>query len=145
MIDIEALLIIVGKNIVEHSKLQNIPTINILQLVTHCNSLYLSTIPAAITPVSRCSQSLGYCLTGVPDPPLSVQIESGPNHGSVMVNWLPVTITATGTSNGARVAGYTIYVDGTRVKELQNPTGNLSYIALSVLTDPLFIVPYPLP
>lgn len=71
-----------------------------------------------------CNVIIGnFSFTGVPDAPVSVQVESGPDHGCLMVSWLPVTITSAGTSNGARVAGYCIYIDGCNVKTLSNPTG----------------------
>jgi len=60
------------------------------------------------------------------DPPFSVQIESGPDLGSLIVSWLPVTITATGTSNGLHVKGYSVYVNGSQVKQLLSPTGEIS-------------------
>ena len=42
---------------------------------------------------------------GLPDPPLDVQVEAGPEPGSLTVLWLPVTITQFGLSNGAPVTG----------------------------------------
>lgn len=66
------------------------------------------------------------------DPPVSVQIESGPDHGSLIVSWLPVTITSTGTSNGLLVKGYSVFVNGVRVKQLINPTGYNMLVAVLV-------------
>lgn len=60
----------------------------------------------------------------IPDAPVDVQVESGPDHGCLMVSWLPVTITSASTSNGTRLAGYSIYVDDHKVKYLPNPTGD---------------------
>lgn len=57
---------------------------------------------------------------------MDVQVESGPDHGCLMVSWLPVTITSASTSNGTRLAGYSIYVDDHKVKYLPNPTGEIS-------------------
>lgn len=48
---------------------------------------------------------------GPPDAPLDVQLEHGPSPGIAVISWLPVTIDASGTSNGVRVTGYTIYAD----------------------------------
>ncbi|ROT62437.1 hypothetical protein C7M84_019723 [Penaeus vannamei] len=55
---------------------------------------------------------------GLPDPPVDVQVEPGPQDGSLLVTWLPVTINSTGgTSNGAPVTGYAVYADGKKVTE----------------------------
>ena len=45
---------------------------------------------------------------GLPDPPVDVQVDSGPDQDSITVMWLPVTITQFGLSNGAPVTGYVI-------------------------------------
>ena len=63
-------------------------------------------------------------LTGTPDAPLDVQVELGPQDGTLLITWLPVTITTAGTSNGCVVTGYTVYVDGHRTKTLMSPTGD---------------------
>ena len=59
----------------------------------------------------------------MPDPPLDIQVEAGPQEGTLLVTWLPVTITATGKSNGAEVRGYAIYLDSRHVKNVNSPTG----------------------
>jgi hypothetical protein len=53
-------------------------------------------------------------LPGLPDPPLDVHLvptssRSGPN--TLEMSWIPVTITEQGTSNGARVTGYKVYLN----------------------------------
>ncbi|XP_043216673.1 peripheral-type benzodiazepine receptor-associated protein 1-like isoform X3 [Amphibalanus amphitrite] len=69
---------------------------------------------------------------GVPDPPVDVQCELGPQEGSLLVTWLPVTINSTsGTSNGAPVTGYAVYADGKKVTELGSPTGDHALIELN--------------
>ncbi|XP_072445633.1 RIMS-binding protein 2-like isoform X7 [Chiloscyllium punctatum] len=59
---------------------------------------------------------------GPPDAPLDIQIEASPSPGIVMISWLPVTIDAAGTSNGVRVTGYAVYVDGQKIIEVASPT-----------------------
>lgn len=55
---------------------------------------------------------------------MDVQVEAGPQDGSLLVTWLPVTINSTGgTSNGAPVTGYAVYADGKKVTEVESPTG----------------------
>lgn len=58
-------------------------------------------------------------LTGTPDAPLDVQVETGPSPGILVISWLPVTIDAEGSSNGVRVTGYAVYADGQKVLAVQ--------------------------
>ncbi|KAK7072818.1 Src y 3 domain protein [Halocaridina rubra] len=68
----------------------------------------------------------------LPDPPVDVQVEPGPQDGSLLVTWLPVTINSTGgTSNGAPVTGYAVYADGKKVTEVESPTGDHALIDLT--------------
>ncbi|WAR02095.1 RIMB1-like protein [Mya arenaria] len=59
---------------------------------------------------------------GAPEPPVNVQVESGPKDGSILLTWLPVTIDVAGFSNGALVAGYSVYGDGKKVKHISGAT-----------------------
>ncbi|XP_013413977.1 LOW QUALITY PROTEIN: peripheral-type benzodiazepine receptor-associated protein 1-like [Lingula anatina] len=59
---------------------------------------------------------------GIPDPPLDVQVDSKLQSGSLVVTWLPVTINPSGTSNGALVTGYAVFVDGKKIKDIDGPT-----------------------
>ncbi|XP_059150404.1 peripheral-type benzodiazepine receptor-associated protein 1-like isoform X3 [Physella acuta] len=59
---------------------------------------------------------------GAPEPPLNVQIESGPREGTILVSWLPVTINSSGVCNGAVVAGYHVMADNRRAKNVPGPT-----------------------
>jgi hypothetical protein len=45
----------------------------------------------------------------------------------MLVTWLPVTLTANGTSNGTVVTGYSVLVNGQKVKDVASPTGERSY------------------
>jgi RIMS-binding protein 2 len=62
-------------------------------------------------------------LEGLPDPPVDIQVENGPQDGTLLVTWLPVTINNAGTSNGAPVTGYAVYADGKKVCDVDSPTG----------------------
>ncbi|XP_069366183.1 RIMS-binding protein 2 isoform X15 [Paralichthys olivaceus] len=68
---------------------------------------------------------------GPPDAPLDVQLEHGPSPGIALISWLPVTIDATGTSNGVRVTGYTIYADKKKVLEVSSPTAGSALLGPS--------------
>ena len=72
----------------------------------------------------------------MPDPPLNVQSEPGPNTATVLVSWLPVTITSSGQSNGVKVTGYQVMADGRRCKSVVGPTGEiLSDWSIDQLTE----------
>lgn len=66
--------------------------------------------------------------SGIPDPPLDVQLEAGPQEGTLLLTWLPVTITPAGTSNGTAVAGYAVYADGKLLREVAGPTSKSGLI-----------------
>lgn len=60
---------------------------------------------------------------GFPDPPLDVKASLG-HANSLELNWIPVTITDKGTSNGARVTGYKVYINGFPCTEVTSPTAD---------------------
>ncbi|XP_071178954.1 RIMS-binding protein 2-like isoform X22 [Mytilus edulis] len=61
---------------------------------------------------------------GMPEPPINVQVEAGPQEGSLLLTWLPVTLEPSGFSNGALVKGYVVYADGQRTKEAKGATND---------------------
>ena len=79
-------------------------------------------------------------MPGIPDAPLDIQVEVGPQDGTLLVTWLPVTITTAGTSNGCLVTGYSLYIDGHRIKDVTSPTGDHIILGwkdvFDVTTDP---------
>ncbi|XP_046385194.1 uncharacterized protein LOC124155432 isoform X2 [Ischnura elegans] len=73
---------------------------------------------------------------GLPDPPVDIQVEAGPQDGTLLVTWLPVTFGASGipgTSNGAPVTGYAVYADGKKVTDVDSPTGDHALIDINKL------------
>ena len=62
---------------------------------------------------------------GPPEAPVDVEVAEGPRDGTLLVSWLPVTINPSGTSNGAPVTGYAVYIDGKRVKEVDSGTADM--------------------
>lgn len=73
---------------------------------------------------------------GLPDPPLEVEVAVG-HANSLDVNWIPVTITEKGTSNGARVTGYKVYINGFPCTEVTSPTAD-SVTAVSWMVERAF-------
>lgn len=56
----------------------------------------------------------------MPDPPAEIQVEVGPQDGTLLVTWVPVTVES---ANGAPVTGYAVYADGKKVTDIDSPTG----------------------
>lgn len=63
----------------------------------------------------------------MPDPPSEIQVEVGPQDGTLLVTWIPVSAEST---NGAPVTGYAVYADGKKVTDIDSPTGNLKLMAI---------------
>ncbi|XP_066466070.1 peripheral-type benzodiazepine receptor-associated protein 1-like [Tiliqua scincoides] len=69
----------------------------------------------------------------LPDAPLDVQAQLAPSADFLVVNWLPVTIDAAGSSNGVKVMGYAIYISGEKVAEIASPTAGSISLDISQL------------
>ncbi|XP_022101988.1 peripheral-type benzodiazepine receptor-associated protein 1-like isoform X2 [Acanthaster planci] len=70
---------------------------------------------------------------GLPDAPLDVQVKAGASPAICVVEWLPVTITTSGLSNGAVVTGYAVYAEDTKVAEIHSPTADKVSVSLNKL------------
>ena len=77
--------------------------------------------------VSSCS------LPGLPEPPVDVQVEQGPQEGALLVTWLPVTLDQFGTSNGCPVTGYAVFSSQKKLAEIDSPTGDHALLDVSQL------------
>ncbi|XP_071506772.1 RIMS-binding protein 2-like [Diadema antillarum] len=70
---------------------------------------------------------------GLPDAPLDVQVRQGSNSSMLTIEWLPVTITTSGLSNGAVVMGYAAYANNSKVAETTSPTADRVSVSKSRL------------
>ncbi|XP_048369800.1 peripheral-type benzodiazepine receptor-associated protein 1-like [Sphaerodactylus townsendi] len=59
---------------------------------------------------------------GPPDAPLDVQVQAGSSADLLVISWIPVTINASGSSNGVKVTGYAVYINGQKATEIMSPT-----------------------
>ena len=63
----------------------------------------------------------------LPDAPMGVQVEAGPQRGTLLVMWSPVPdkkpVDEEAAAMMRAITGYAVYVDGTMVKQLDSPTG----------------------
>ncbi|XP_054155497.1 uncharacterized protein LOC128953972 isoform X2 [Oppia nitens] len=69
----------------------------------------------------------------LPDPPVDVQIESGPQEGTLLVTWLPVTLNQFGTSNNCPVTGYAVFAGHKKLSEIDSPTGDHALLEIALL------------
>lgn len=77
-----------------------------------------------------------FSILGPPAPPQDIRIQAGPTPGTLLVSWKPPTLTASGTSNGANVTGYGVYVKGQRVGGIPHLVNSLLCLDLW-LEDPM--------
>jgi RIMS-binding protein 2 len=71
---------------------------------------------------------------GLPDPPVDVQVEAGPQPNTISVLWLPVTIIDNGLSNGAPVTGYVVYGDGHKLQDVVDSTADNAVVTTDKLS-----------
>ena len=65
------------------------------------------------------------CLSGLPDPPMDVRVDSGPQDGTILVTWIPVTLNVTTSGNKIKtspITGYAVFADGKRVTDVDSPS-----------------------
>ena len=70
-------------------------------------------------------------LQSLPEPPVDVQVESGPQEGTLLVTWLPVTLDAYGQSNACPVKGYAVFAAHKKLAEIDSPTGDHAMLDVS--------------
>jgi hypothetical protein len=86
------------------------------------NSAQVGFSPIVLATRSHKRNVFKFTLSGLPEPPVDVEVAEGPTDGTLLITWLPVTINPNGTSNGAPVTGYVIYLDGNRAGDVEPGT-----------------------
>ncbi|CAD5221140.1 unnamed protein product [Bursaphelenchus xylophilus] len=91
-------------------------------------------------PVERCVDFKTLPKIGLPDPPSNVQVDSGPQPGTLLVSWRPVTTQPRPPSRAA-VHSYLIYADGQNIAQVPSVTADHVLLRLSDFSDdpPIFI------
>uniref|UniRef100_A0A8D9EKR2 RIMS-binding protein 2 n=1 Tax=Cacopsylla melanoneura TaxID=428564 RepID=A0A8D9EKR2_9HEMI len=88
----------------------------------------------AIVPIERFSAHVDFRTLpkgSLPEPPVEIQVEPGPQDGTLLVTWLPVT--ANNSTNHALVTGYAVFADGKKVTDVDSPTGDHALIDINKL------------
>ncbi len=66
--------------------------------------------------------------SALPDPPMDVRVDGGPQDGTILVTWIPVTLnTAITTTKQVPVTGYAVFADGKRVTDVDSPTSKHTF------------------
>jgi hypothetical protein len=74
-------------------------------------------------------------ITALPDPPMDVRVDGGPQDGTILVTWIPVTLntlTAASTKQ-VPVTGYAVFADGKRVTDVDSPSSDHALIDLGCI------------
>jgi len=62
-------------------------------------------------------------VAALPDPPMDVRVDGGPQDGTILVTWIPVTLNSiVPTTKQVPVTGYAVFADGKRVTDVDSPT-----------------------
>ncbi|ERL87790.1 hypothetical protein D910_05179, partial [Dendroctonus ponderosae] len=67
---------------------------------------------------------------GLPDPPSDILVEPGPQDGTLLVTWHPIS---TPHHPASGITGYAVYADGKKVTDVDSPTGDHALIDISKL------------
>uniref|UniRef100_A0A914KR06 RIMS-binding protein 2 n=1 Tax=Meloidogyne incognita TaxID=6306 RepID=A0A914KR06_MELIC len=91
-------------------------------------------------PVERCVDFKTLPKIGLPDPPLEVRAENGPQPGTLLVSWKPNSSQPRPPSRAA-VQSYLVYADGRCIAEIPGSTADHVLLRLSDFADdpPMFI------
>ncbi|VDO40597.1 unnamed protein product [Brugia timori] len=91
-------------------------------------------------PVERCCDFKTLPKIGLPDPPSNVQVEMGPQPGTLLVSWTPVTNQPLPPSRAA-VHSYLVYADGRNIAQVPSVNGkhvNFNYHCLIIKSVDMF-------
>lgn len=91
-------------------------------------------------PVERCIDFKTLPKIGLPDPPSHVQVEVGPQPGTLLVSWQPVGNQPKPPSRAA-VHSYLVYADGKNIAQVPNASADHVLLRLADLSDdpPIFL------
>ncbi|KAK0421269.1 hypothetical protein QR680_015148 [Steinernema hermaphroditum] len=91
-------------------------------------------------PVERCVDFKTLPKIGLPEPPKNVQVEAGPQPGTLLVSWTPVTSQPLPPSRAA-VHSYLVFADGRNIAQVPSANADHVLLRLSDFADdpPLFI------
>jgi len=69
----------------------------------------------------------------LPDPPMDVRVDGGPQDGTILVTWIPVTLNTTSAQRVVPVTGYAVFADGKRVTDVDSPSSDHALVDLGCI------------
>ena len=72
------------------------------------------------------------CFAALPDPPMDVRVDGGPQDGTILVTWIPVTLNTTSLRH-VPVTGYAVFADGKRVTDVDSPSSDHALVDLGCI------------
>ncbi|OQR69342.1 RIMS-binding protein 2-like [Tropilaelaps mercedesae] len=72
---------------------------------------------------------------GIPDPPVDIRVEPGPQDGTILVTWLPVHQNNNPEQPGLPVSGYAVFASGRMVTQIDSPSGDHALLSLTHLLN----------
>ena len=73
-----------------------------------------------------------FTISALPDPPMDVRVDGGPQDGTILVTWIPVTLNTTGVRH-VPVTGYAVFADGKRVTDVDSPSSDHALVDLGCI------------
>ena len=72
-------------------------------------------------------------LAALPDPPMDVRVDGGPQDGTILVTWIPVTLNTGLNRHVVPVTGYAVFADGKRVTDVDSPESDHALVDLGCI------------
>ncbi len=63
---------------------------------------------------------------------MDVRVDGGPQDGTILVTWIPVTLNTT-TAIRVPITGYAVFADGKRVTDVDSPTSDHALVDLGCI------------
>ena len=63
---------------------------------------------------------------------MDVRVDGGPQDGTILVTWIPVTLNTTSLRN-VPVTGYAVFADGKRVTDVDSPSSDHALVDLGCI------------
>ena len=64
---------------------------------------------------------------------MDVRVDGGPQDGTILVTWIPVTLNVAGGRHVVPVTGYAVFADGKRVTDVDSPSSDHALVDLGCI------------
>ena len=66
---------------------------------------------------------------------MDVRVDGGPQDGTILVTWIPVTLNTTSAQRVVPVTGYAVFADGKRVTDVDSPSSDHALVDLGIFLN----------